>query len=247
MSLIHRHLSCLKYALLFAILMPFTVPNVSWPGPSLDAMLVMPLQERQALADELYQQEKYRKAKKQYRILARLGSKHAQNRLATMNIDGLGMRRDVVQGWIWAALAAEFEHPEYSTLRDSSWTALSLDQREEAVERLQHDLLIFSDIAITRAIKNKARRKLRMQTIGYGMLPDGMVETWRVEGMAGDPVNPGNWENMLRSIKYQATLHELGGSVTLGKFKVLEPDASLQTEIDPHLEASEESKQEPRK
>lgn len=193
-------------------------------SPSIDAIMVMPLQERQKLADDWFSEREFRRAKKQYAILARLGSKHAQNRLAMMNMNGWGMKKDPVQAWVWAALAAEFNEPQYAHYRDAYWKELTIEQREEAVEELRDQMVRLTDQAVAFQLQTKARQKLRMETIGYGLLADGLVKTWRAEGMRGDPASGGGVRNLLHNIHYIAREHYEGQRVTLGEFEVIEDD-----------------------
>ena len=74
----------------------FCAPSLLIASPSIDAMLVKPLHEREEIAERFWQQREFRRAKKQYLIMARLGSKHAQNRLAIMSMNGWGMKKDPV-------------------------------------------------------------------------------------------------------------------------------------------------------
>ena len=190
-------------------------------SPSIDALLVMPLHEREQIAERFWQKGEYRRAKKQYQIMARLGSKLAQNRLAWMYMNGKGFKKDVVQGWVWSALAAEFNQPAYARDRDEYWKQLSLSEREAAVDKLRDDYQHLSDQAVASHIEVKVRRKIRMDTIAYGLLAEGLVKTWRAEGMIGDPAN-GNLVNQLKNIHYVSYQHARGERVSLGEFEVLE-------------------------
>jgi hypothetical protein len=208
--------------MLSACLLCVAAPTIA--SPSIDAILVMPLHERQKLADDWFSEKEFRRAKKQYGILARLGSKHAQNRLAMMNMNGWGMKKDPVQAWVWAALAAEFNEPQYAYYRDEYWKVLSIDQREQAVDELREQMVRLTDMAVAFQLQTKSRQKLRMDTIGYGLLAEGLVKTWRAEGMRGDPANAGGVVNLLHNIHYISREHYEGQRVTLGAFEVLEDE-----------------------
>jgi hypothetical protein len=64
-----------------------------------------------------------------------------------------------------------------------------------------------------------------MDTIAHGLLAEGLVKTWRAEGMRGDPAFGIGVNNLLRNIQYVTREHIDGQRVTLGEFEVLEGES----------------------
>ncbi|MEJ8566268.1 hypothetical protein [Elongatibacter sediminis] len=211
------------------------VPRAFASGPSLDAMMLKPLPERLREAERLYEERRYEDALEEYEVLARFGSKTAQYRLALIHLDELDEDADRIQGWVWAALAAEFGQVNYARLRDEAWATLSPAQQRAAWARFLDKAQIYSDEAVARSLMIKARRKRGMNTIAHGLRRDGSVKTYRTVGMKGDVLGPDNVLGILQQVEKVAESHYRGEHVRLGEFEVLEADAgeSPDAAVDP--------------
>ena len=123
---------------------------------SIDNVLAMPVQEREAIADAAFANKRYRKAKKEYKILARLGSKRAQLRLSEMRLNGWGMRRDPAMAWAWASIAAEFRPALAQEYRQQIWDSLDAGERTQAKEELVDLHKEYSDMAVTQRLRARS-------------------------------------------------------------------------------------------
>lgn len=70
-------------------------------------VLATELQEYQLEADQLYQQQDFKKAYKKYYKMAKSGDHYSQGQLSQMYANGEGKKVDLTEAYAWSVLAAE--------------------------------------------------------------------------------------------------------------------------------------------
>jgi uncharacterized protein len=69
------------------------------------------------------------RAAKLFEIAARYADKYSQHRLSMMYWHGVGVRKDPVEAYIWADLAAERGYPQMLAIREKMWATLTPEQQ----------------------------------------------------------------------------------------------------------------------
>ena len=231
---------CVSIVVAAALLKPGVLP-----ASSIDNVLAMPVTERTALADDFYDDGNWRKARKEYKILARLGSKHAQQRLSEMTLEGNGFSKDPVKAWAWAAMAGEVNPGRNEEYRLEIWSSLSDTDRTRAQSEYEDLYASYSELAVTTRLAVQSRWRTKFRRIGYGLLPESMIRVSSGCDMAGLGAAGGGrgslttvgsadclksmqpWFERDNMAMYQMIQFEMdrrlrGGTVTLGEFEVLE-------------------------
>lgn len=142
---------------------------------TVDTALNRPVIEYVEKADVAYDKRKYRKAKKYYYSTARMGSKYSQYKLSVMYAKGEGVRKDLLEAYAWAAVAAEFDQEDLLRHKDDIWKQMTASQRREAQKMANKRLAKMNDLAITKMLMHQSRLRLTFERIGYGLLPESFV------------------------------------------------------------------------
>jgi hypothetical protein len=150
-----------------------TVPSLM--ASSIDQAIRKPLSERIESADEWYDTGNYRKARKEYELLARLGSKYGQYKLSVMHILGQSYDQDPVEAWAWAAVAAERNYGSLKKHADGIWSQLSEDQRMQAQSLFTERMKEYSDHSVTQRLYAFSSSRLNNERIGRGVLPESFI------------------------------------------------------------------------
>lgn len=219
------------------------------PASSVDNVLAMPVQEREAMADAAFAEKRYRKARKEYKILARLGSKRAQLKLSEMRANGLGVKRDLPKAWAWATMAAEFDRSLAADYRQQLWADMDDGEHERARDELRDLHGEYSDRAVAERLRAQASWRKDLRSVRRGVMTESMVEVSSgcdiVGGLGGGGGGRGalstfggnctramsSWGDrdkfeLLTLIQFEMERRLQGGSVELGEFELLDDDAT---------------------
>ena len=225
---------------------------------SIDQAIAKPLSERVEDADRWYDEGEYRKARKEYELLARLGSKYGQYKLSLMHLQGQSYRKNTIEAWAWAALAAEHNKGNLKKHADSIWILLTDNEQLLAQTRFAKLVGEYSDRAVTERLKTLSGFRINGERIGRGLLPNSFISVSApcYDPSAGDQGNGGanaitdgpcsqdQNDNpmarleLLQMINYTMEQRIRGEHVSLGEFEVLENSdgSAIQSDADKHNE-----------
>lgn len=116
---------------------------------ALAATLSLPVGADFNSAVTAYENKQLEAAYNEFRRLAELGDAPSQRNLAAMYARGEQVAANAVEAWAWAALAAEQDPTDSTTLRDALVRKLSPEQREAGQQRLHELQLSFGKAALT--------------------------------------------------------------------------------------------------
>lgn len=125
----------MRYLLTIAtILVLLTQTNLGYAqaGQGINAVQALALYQQRA--DKAFDSERYDRARREYRELAKLGDKYAQYRLAVIYEQGLGVPIDLIEAYAWSYVATESERSEYKEYHRSIRGQLNGRQLEAARE-----------------------------------------------------------------------------------------------------------------
>lgn len=211
-------------------------------------------------ADSHYAAGEYRKAYRQYLRLARKGDPFSQYRASYMHLMGEGVEQDYPTAFAWAVLAAESGSPQLETYLEEVKAQVPTGQREAAQRKAEAYLREWGRLALAIEARRKADRQMRSCTGSrLGTRCDEvyaveMPKFWSINPGAGDGSDGGSAapsgsvsgagygaggatrdaEHYQELREYAAELDRMieqeSGTVELGAFEVLEPEAKSEDE-----------------
>lgn len=122
-------------------------------------------------------------AARNFRAAARYSDKYSQHRLSMLFWHGVGVRRDRVEAYIWADLAAERGYPQFLAIREKMWAELTPAEQAEVPVRGAPIVAEFGDHAAKPRFARAVAQGLRQRTGSRTGFDTGSVIT---------AVGPGN-------------------------------------------------------
>jgi len=135
--------------LLALVQVPNAVLGKDFPGPP----LTRELKATMTAADDAFQAERYREAHRIYENdLVPMGDKYSQYLIGWMNVQGLGVHKDLVLGVAWLELAAERNHAKLSEVRDEVAVWLSTEEKQKVPAQLEELRVQYGDCAVVKRL-----------------------------------------------------------------------------------------------
>jgi hypothetical protein len=121
-------------------------------------------QSKQQQADQLYAQGNFSEARKQYLRLAKQGDSFSQYRVSYMYLEGQGYKKDIVEAFAWATLAAQNKEEHLIEYRDTVARLVAVDQQKKAMRKLDYYMRKWGNRQLASDMITSTKRELQQCT-----------------------------------------------------------------------------------